>query len=459
MKEKKRDSLVSNTIRFVKTDVWRIRLTRLPPVKSFLLKQLRIVLLAFRGLDEDRCGLRASALTFYTLFAIVPAVAMAFGIAKGFGFEEKLNELIVQKFAGQEEVATYVIRFAHSFLESARGGVVAGMGILVLVWTIIRVLATIERSFNDIWGIKTARSLARRFTGYVSIAFVCPILLIASSSIKVFAVSQVQTISEGGSALGPAAFSVLKVLPYPFTWIGFVLVYLFMPNTRVRFKSAVLAGIVAGTAFQMVHWAYLHFQIYAVRYSAIYGSFAALPLFLLWLQVSWLIVLLGAEISFAHQNVHTYEFEPDCLRVSERLRKLLALWITHMLVENFRAGEKPWTADRIAHEVEAPVRLVHQVLYDLVEAGVLSETVGEGRDDAGYQPARSVETLTVKSVLDSIEAKGSDSIPLAESKARDKLSLSLEEFGALMEKSSANVLLGSLSAPGKSDGSVDKVAD
>jgi membrane protein len=265
--------------------------------------------------------------------------------------------------------------------------------------------------------------------------------------------------SEGGSALGPAAFAMLKVLPYPFTWIGFVLVYLFMPNTRVRLKSAVLAGVVAGTAFQIVHWAYLHFQIFAVRYSAIYGSFAALPLFLLWLQVSWLIVLLGAEISFAHQNVHTYEFEPDCLQVSGRLRKLLALWITQMLVENFRAGEKPWTADRIAHEVEAPVRLVHQMLYDLVEAGVLSETVGEGRDDAGYQPARSVETMTVKSVLDGLEAKGSDGIPLAESKVRDRLSASLEEFGRLIEKSPANVPLGSLSAPEESESSADKIAD
>jgi membrane protein len=458
MKDRKEKSVLSNTVRFVKTDVWRMRLTHLPPVKSFLVKQLRIVLLAMRGLDEDRCGLRASALTFYTLFGIVPVAAMAFGIAKGFGFERLLQDLILEKFSGREEVATYVIESANRFLESARGGVVAGMGVAVLFWTIVRMLGTIERSFNDIWGIRMSRSLARRFTGYLSIALVCPVLLIASSSIKVFVAAQAQAMSEGGSALGPLAFTALKLLPYVFTWIGFVLVYMFMPNTRVELRSAVLAGVVAGTVFQIVHWAYINLQIVAVRYSATYGSFAALPLFLLWLQISWLIVLFGAEISFAHQNVHTYEFEPDCLRASGALKRLLALWITHMLVRNFCEGERPWTADRISHELEAPVRLVHQVLYDLVESGILSETAVEGRGSVGYQPARSVETITVKSVLDSLERKGTDGIPLAESEVREKLSGSLKAFDDLVEKSPANVALKNLVSSDGSEDSADENA-
>jgi membrane protein len=437
-------TMLSRIIQFVKVDIWRIRLRSLPRSRSVLITQLRIILLALRGFYEDKCQLKASALTFYSLLAIVPVLAMAFGIAEGFRLRETLEEQLREKLAGQEEVLTRVIGFADSLLENTKTGMVAGIGILLLLWTVIKVLGSIERSFNDIWGVKKPRSFGRKLSDYLSMMLICPILFIISSSVTVFIAGQIKLITERIDLLGaisPLIFASLKLVPYCVIWGLFTFIYIFMPNTKVNFRSALLAGIAAGTIYQIVQWAYIHFQVGVARYNAIYAGFAALPLFLIWLQLSWLIVLFGAEISFAHQNVDTYEFEPDCLRVSNRFKKLMALRITHLLVKNFCAGEKPWTAAQISHTLEIPIRLVRQVLFELAEARIVSETVGEGEREVAYQPAQCPEKYTVEYVVDALDERGSDDIPVAESAELEKLSQSLASFDEVIQKSPANVSL------------------
>ena len=439
--------MIPRIIRFLTVDIWRIRLRNLPRKKSFLIKQLRVVLLALRGFDEDKCQLRASALTFYSLLSIVPVLAMTFGIAKGFGLETMLRTQLpglLERFPGQEDVLSGVINSANNLLENTKGGVIAGIGVVLLFWTVIKVLGNVERSFNDIWGVKKARSIGRRLSDYLSMMLVCPILFVMSSSVTVFVASQIRLITERIALLGaisPLIFAILKLFPYCVIWILFSFIYIFMPNAKVNFKSGILAGIVAGTTYQVVQWVYISFQIGVAKYNAIYGSFAALPLFLVWLQLSWLIVLFGAEISFAHQNVDTYEFEPDCLRASGRFRKLLALRITHQLVKNFCAGEKASTATQISHTLEIPIRLARQILYELTEGGIISETVTEADEEVAYQPAQCAEKYTAKYVLDALDKRGSDDIPVAESSELDKLSECLEAFGDIIEKSPANVSL------------------
>lgn len=383
-------------------------------------------------------------MTFYSLLSVVPVAAMAFGIAKGFGFERALEKQLLEKLQGQEEVVTRIINFAHSLLETTKGGIIAGAGVAILFWTVIKVLGNIESSFNLIWGIKKPRSLARKFSDYLSIMLICPILFIMSSSITVVITSQVKLVTQKIALLGaisPVIFLILKLLPYCVIWILFTFVYIFMPNTKVNFKSGILAGIVAGTIYQIVQWTYISLQIGVARYGAIYGSFAALPLFLIWLQVSWLIVLFGAEISFAHQNVETYEFEPDCLQASYSFKKLLALRVVQLCVKNFSKGERPWTATQISHALETPIRLVHQILYELVDSGVISETKVGKNEDVAYQPARDIEALTLKNVIDMLEQRGSDNIPVAQSKELDKLSDSLKNFSDVIEKLPANIAL------------------
>ncbi len=435
---------LSQSVQFLKTDIWRIRSSKLSGQKSFWIRQLRIILLAIRGFAEDKCQLRASALTFYSLLSIVPVVAMAFGIAKGFGFEKVLERQMIEKLQGQEEVVERVIGFAQSLLENTQGGLIAGIGIIVLFWTVIKVLGNIESSFNDIWGIKKARSMGRKFTDYLSVVLICPILLIMASSVTVLITSQVTLIVERLSFLGPLADVILfslRILPYGVIWIVFTFIYIFMPNTKVHPKAALLAGIIAGTIYQVVQLLYITFQVGVSRYGAIYGSFAALPLFLIWLQLSWLIVLFGAEVSFAQQNVETYEFEPDSLKVSHSFKRLLSLSITHFCVKRFHEGQKAPTADEISHQLEIPIRLVRQILFELTESGILSEVNLNDPERMAYQPARTIEDLTVSSVLDKLDQQGIDSIPIVESKSLARLKEGLGQFREAIERSPANVTL------------------
>jgi membrane protein len=435
---------LSEIVHFITTDIWRIRSKDLPRSKSFLIRQVRIVLLALRGFDENKCFLKASALTFFSLLSIVPVFAMIFGIAKGFGFDKLLEKRLVEGFIGQEDIIYRVIGFARSLLENTKGGVIAGIGVVILFWTVMRVIGNIERSFNDIWGIKKPRSFVRKFSDYLSVVLICPVLVILSSSLTVFITTQVKHITKTIAFLGllsPLIFFSLKLLPYCTVWALFVFIYIFVPNTKVNFSSGILAGIVAGTIYQIVQWGYIVFQIGMARYNAIYGSFAALPLFLVWLQLSWLILLLGAEISFAHQNVDTYEFEPDCLRVSYSFKRLLSLKIVYVLIKNFSEGKTSYTSTQISHELDIPIRLVRQILFELLESGLVSEVKKEDEKIDAYQPARSIDAYTIKYVIDGLEEHGSNEIPVTKSKGLEKLAACLASFGKEIEKSPANMLL------------------
>ncbi len=436
--------MLSKIINYIKNDIWRIRLQDHPRKKIFFIKQLRVVILALRGFYEDKCSLRASALTFYSLLSIVPVVALVFGIAKGFGSDKSLEKQLLEKFPGQEEVLMQVMEFARSLLEQTKGGMVAGIGLAVLFWIVIKLLSNIEHSFNDIWGIKESRSTVRKITDYISIMLICPVLIIVSSGITVFMVTQITLITERFAFLGffsPLIFFLFKLLPYCVICGVFTFIYIFMPNTKVKFLSGIIAGVIAGTTYQAAQWIYISSQIGVAQYNAIYGSFAALPLFLVWLQISWLIVLFGAEISFALQNIDTYEFEPDCSRVSSSFKKLLSLQTTHLLVRNFSDGHKPLTANQISHTLGMPIRLVHQILYDLVGCGVAAETKTEEDKEFAYHPARTINVLTIKYVIDALEQKGTDNIPVAQTEELKTLSETLQTFNDTIEKSSANKLL------------------
>lgn len=429
---------------FIKQDIWRIRRTQLPPGKSFFLTLLRVLILSIRGFDENKCKLRASSLTFYSLVSIVPVAAMAFGIAKGFGFEKVLEAQLRSKLAGHEEILANVIQFSHSLLENTRGGVIAGIGLIVLFWAVIKVLGQIEEAFNDIWGVKERRTIGRMFSDYLSLMLICPVLIILSSSMTVFITTQLNLIMEKFTILGvlsPLFFLFLKLLPYGLLWSLFTFIYIFMPNTKVRFTSGLLAGIIAGTIFQIVQWGYITFQIGVVQYNAIYGSFAVLPLFLVWLQLSWLIVLYGAELSFAYQNVDTYEFEPDALQASHRLKTLLALQITHHLIKNFAAGGKPLTAREISHRLEIPIRFVNELLFELAKSNVLSVTEAEGDGERGFQPAVDINALTIHYVLEAMDRRGLNHMPFAHAPEFGVLSEVVKSFGKAIESLPANKLL------------------
>lgn len=435
---------IQQVFNFIKKDVWRIRRAELPPGKSFLMKILRVLLLAIRGYKEDRCQLRASALTFYSLVSIVPVAAMAFGIAKGFGFEKILEEQLRTKLAGQEEVVAKVIEFSHSLLSNTRGGLIAGIGLVVLLWAVIKVLGQIEYSFNDIWKIKEKRTIGRMFSDYLSLMLVCPVILVLASGVNVFITTQVNMIIEKFTILGgfsPLIFFLLKLLPFTLMWILFTFLYMFMPNTKVHFSSGLFAGILIGTVFQIVQWAYITFQIGVVHYNAIYGSFAALPLFLAWLQISWLIVLFGVEISLAYQTADDHEFEPDFHDASHRLRILISLWVTGRIIKNFIRGDKPMTAGELTRQMEIPRPFVDEIIAALVTSNIISAVEINDKNNRGYQPAMDLNTLNIRYVIEAVEKQGMNKIHLSDEPEFKSLSESLEAFGRTIENLHENKLL------------------
>jgi len=436
--------MLPKIINYLQTDIWRVQLKHCPRKKFFLLRTLRIIVLAVRGFIEDKCKFRASALTFFSILSIVPIIALIFGIAKGFGLEKLVEEELMKKMQGQDEVAEKILTFADSLLKNTHGGLVAVVGVIFLFWTVIKVLSNIENSFNDIWGVKVPRTFARKMSDYISMTLICPFLLVVSGSMTVVIGSKIKDVLQSYPMfdfVGPAILVPLNLLPYVALWVVFTFIFIFMPNTKVKFTSGLLAGIVAGTILQFTQLIYVKFQIGVTNANAVYGSFAALPLFLLWLQTSWLIVLFGAEISFAHQNVDTYEFEQECLTASNSFKKLTALLITQLLVKRFCGKEQPLNDIKISQALEIPIRLVRQVVFELVESGILSEIKTKNDKEVAYQPAIDVDMLTIKYVTDAIEQRGNADIPVEKTPELDKLIACLNTLAGDIEKSPANALL------------------
>lgn len=435
--------MISRVIRFFTSDIFSIRLRDLRPLNAFCVRYLRVFILAVQGFLKDDCAMRASALTYYTLLSMVPVVAMAFGIAKGFGLQELIQKQITQVAEGAnwpEDIVVKILSFSDSMLESAKGGIIAGVGFALLCWTVINILGRVEDSFNHIWEVKKPRSLVRKITDYVAIVVFTPILLIISSSAAVVVTSKVEVIVQSIELLGvvgPFIFFVLRLLPYLSIWVLLMLNYIIIPNTRVPIKSAVLAGIITGTIFQAVQFIYIKFQIGVAHYGAIYGSFAVLPLFVAWVQVSWMIVLLGAEIAVAYDNKETFGFRRDVSGLSIASKKLLVVRVFHLMVKRFAVGESALSAPQIAVKLEIPVRLVRQILEELGKAGLVAETTKTVNHENTYQPSRAIEEITIQAVLDNYENAGI-SVDVRDEDS-EKIVQCLKQTNQVVLNSSANV--------------------
>jgi len=431
-------------IHFITIGIWHIESRNFSWSKSFFLRQLRIVVLAVRGFKEDKLQLRASALTLYSLLAIVPVLAMAFAVAKGFGFDALLEAQLLTRFSTQQEVLTKAIGFARNMLAKTRGGLIAGIGVVVLYWAVIKVLGHIERAFNDIWDVARARSLWRKFSDYLTIMLICPVLVILSSSATVFIKTQITLIVDKIALLGffsPLIYVLFKLIPYVLIWLLFTLTYIMMPNTSVKISSGLVAGIVAGTIYQLLQLVYINFQFLLARSNAIYGSFAALPLFLIWLQASWLVVLFGAEIAYAHQNNEAYAFDRASHRISFSLKKRIALLVAHLVVTNFTKAEEPFTAQQISTRLEIPLRLVQRTLVDLMASGIVSATESQVPEEPAYQPALDTDLLTIGYISGALERIGTDHLTLPHTRASETMVKSLGKFEETLTHHSDNLRL------------------
>jgi len=395
---------------YLEEGLWSFRLSELPRWKSIAIKFLRVLVLAVRDFIGDHCQLRASAITFYSMLSVVPGVALLFGLAKGFGFDLALKTYLEQKFIEQGPIIKQIFVFAESMLQRTKGGMIAGVGVLVLIYTVGKMFGNIETSLNHIWRVKKGRSMFSRTTAALVLMFFAALMLIFSSSANVLVTAYLHQLDawfpQLKSLFNPMAMVGFKLLPYAMSWLMFTLLYVYIPNTRVDWYSAFIAGLFSGSLFQILQESVILLQLTLSSYNAIYGSFSALPLFLIWLQASWLIFLFGAELSFAHQNSENFEFEIYTDRISHRAFRTFAVKTAALLIKNFQAHRKPLNVHQISIYCHMSIGLTRQVLSKLIAADAVVESVDPEKGNAVFHPAYGMSDMRVEELLRRVDAIG-----------------------------------------------------
>ncbi len=397
---------------FLMVDIWGIGKGDVSKMKFLFYSVLKKLLLAIEFTTTKRITSAAAALTYSTLLAIVPIFAVVFGIARGFGYNKYIEEWFRESFSSQPQVSEIIIGFVNSYLVHTKSGLFLGIGLLFMLFTVMMLISNIERTFNDIWQVKKPRSMFRTITDYTSMLLLIPIVIVITSGISIFFATIFKQI-EDTMVIGSLAQFFLQLLPYALMSGVFIVLYLFMPNTKVKLSCALVPGILAGVAMQGLQLFYIHSQIWVSSYNAIYGSFAALPLFMLWVQISWLICLFGAELCYASQNMDDYAFKAKTEDLSHRYKMLLSLVLASRICRNFSEGAKPLSALKLKLATGIPIRIVNDLLYQLVQINILTEIPGGDKDgESLYQPAECITRLSVGTLIDRLEAQGKWSLTI-----------------------------------------------
>lgn len=418
---------------FVSEDVWKSK--RNNP----LIHIVKTLNLSVRCFLDEQLQQKAAALTYHTLLAFVPALALLFAIGKGFGFHSLLESQLFDAFPAQREALAHAFTFVEAYMQHMKDGLFVGVGIILLLWTMISLLSTIEKTFNDIWNVPN-RKLARQVTDYMAMFIILPVLLIAANGMSIF----VSTLLDSLPLISPWLQHIMQFSSYLLSWLCFTAVYLFLPNTKVRFKHAFVSGVICGTAFNLFQAFYLAGQIWVSKYNAIYGSFAFLPLLMLWMQLSWLICLFGAVLSYSSQNVFNFEFEKEIKNISRRYYEYIVLVITAIIESRRRDKLPPLSKLEMAQLYGLPIQLVARAIADLVTIGILVPTPTKG--NFAYISTIDSNMLTVGLLMRKLNENGCSRFVESVDNANIDRSI-LDEMDALYYRQADKVLVADLPLP------------
>jgi len=388
---------------FLDQELWSADLSDVRWWRRVLWHQGQLWSLVLRDFFADRCMLRASALTFTTLLSIVPLLALMFSVLKGFGVQNTLEPLLLEHLAaGSGDVVTLIIKYINN-TNVARLGT---FGLVFLVITVLTLLSNIEKSFNKVWGVEETRPLLRRFTDYFSVVTIGPIFVVVAISMT--STLKSQTLVQGlieRAYVGEFLLFLFQILPFMVMWLVFAGLYLFMPNIKVSPRAALIGGVCGGTIWQLSQWFYLNFQVGVAKYNAIYGTMAALPVFMVWIYLSWSIVLFGLEVTYATQNLHSIRQDIRGQNINFASRELVALTVMLYLARRFYRGEASEPLEVIAVQLAIPPRLLRDVMEELQRLGYVS-AVMQGQTDHGFQPARALDTIGVHDFICGLSLDG-----------------------------------------------------
>lgn len=393
---------------FIHTDLWR---TTRGDISSRWKRAgysvMRTIIVSARGFISKRLNFRAHSLTYCLMFAIVPILAMIFAVGRGFGFTSVMEDILNRSFIGDMDLTTTVMDIVQRYLDMTKGGLFLGIGMLILLWAVYMFFRNIEISFNEIWDVKKSRAIGRQIVNYVSILFLIPLLIIVTSGLSIWITTATSSIPQF-QALHAYHHHVAKILSYLFVWLVFTWLYKAVPNTHVSLKAAAIPAVIMGTLFQLLQALSVYIIVLMSRVSIIYGAFAIIPLLMMWLQWSCLLLLIGAEMSYAIQNKEEFEYEQDLNTMSRRYKDYVMLYLLSVIVHRFEADQTPLTAREIAHQEHLPIRLVSSLLSRLEQTHIVREVYVENKEERTYQPAMDPKLITVNMVFDRIDCQGSE---------------------------------------------------
>lgn len=401
-------------------------------------KTLKIVNLSVRSFLRHDLQMRAGALTYNTVLAIVPALAMLFAIGRGFGFQNLLQTALFRYFPAQQQALASALEYVDNYLAQASQGAFIGIGLVFLLWTLHSLMSNVEDTFNYIWGVKTTRSLQRKFTDYSALFLLLPLLMVCSAGISIFMSDTVQRLFDG-NPLSPMMHRLLAFMPTVISWLIFTAAFSLIPNTKVRLKGALLAGVLCGTLFQGVQWLFVTGQVYVSKYNAIYGSFAFLPLLLVWLQLSWLITLAGAVLCYSWQNFGTFMYRDRAQEMSQTYTNHLAIALLTLAVKRFKQQAGALTRSEIISDYDIPGQLADELTDSLLQAGLLTTVTGThrhgggeacDRDETAYQPSFDPDDFTVNDAANRLADLGNSDFIL---KADSRFAAIMEAIGSLRD--------------------------
>ena len=368
--------------------------------------------LSVRSFFDGDIQTKACAMTYRTFLAFVPALALIFAIGKGFGLQKVIKDEIIKAFPSQNELLERAFTFVDSYLSQSSEGLFLGIGIALLLWTLISLLGSVENAFNDIWGVKSGRSIWRKMTDYLAIFLILPVLMICASGMTVFVTTSAQQFLPA-EFVTPLMSAIIDIVSVLLIWIFFTGVYMMIPTTKVKFKNAFGAGVFAGTGYLILQWLFISGQVYVSKYNAIYGSFAFFPLFLIWVQFIWVVTLSGAVICYASQNIFRYNFATEISNMSHEYRLKFTVAVMTIIVQNYLKNQKSTTEVEIINDYKFPARLVSSIIDSLTDCNLLLKVVISEKDETiGYVPAIDSSQLTLADVIQRYRQSGtSDFIP------------------------------------------------
>ena len=377
------------------------------PKKRWLYRFLQTIILVARGFKDQVLVVRANSLSFALLFAFIPMMALIYAIARGFGFEETVKSTISSSFLAEANVAPVLLEWIERYLETARDGLFLGIGLIVLIWAVYAFFNMLENSFNSIWNVKQSRSFTRRMTNHVMTLLLVPVLVVVTSGISIF-LNSTEVLASVLDSIVPIRKFMLRFLPFVATAGVFTWIFIAIPNTKVKFSSAIIPGILMGLLYQVVQALSMYLVVLFARMSIVYGAFSAIPLVLIWLHITCWLLLVGSELAFAIQNNDLFAYEKDLKNMSRRYKDYVMLYLLSVIIRRFEAGESPQTAQEMAAENQLPIRLVQQVLSRLEETVIVRRVYVEDEEEQAFIPALDTKSITVEMVIGRISAQGTE---------------------------------------------------